>query len=85
MKKIPDISNLVKKTDYDAKTSSIECKCFSTADYNKFTSQKLDTKIKQKELVDECSIVGFINNVDLNEKVKTKAELKTIWFKLFDW
>ena len=85
MKKIPNFSNLVKKTDYDAKTSSIESKCFSTPDYYKFTSQTLDAKIKQKELVDECTIVRFINNADLNKKVATKAELKNIWFKLFDW
>ena len=34
--KIPDVSNLVKKTDYDAKISHIVAKCFTTSDYNKF-------------------------------------------------
>ena len=28
---------LVKKTDYNAKTSDIEEKCFATLDYQKFT------------------------------------------------
>ena len=49
--KIPDVGNLVKKTNYEAKISDIESKYFPTADYNKFTSQRLDAKIKQKELV----------------------------------
>ena len=35
------------------------------AAYNKFTSQILDAKIKQKELVDKSAIAGFINNTDL--------------------
>ena len=49
------------------------------AAYNNFTSQTLDAKIKQKELVDKSAIAGFINNTDLNRKVAmlaTKAGLK---------
>ena len=34
--KIPDISGLVKKTDYNAKISDIETKYFTNSDYNKF-------------------------------------------------
>ena len=34
--KIPDVNNLVKKTDYDAKISHIVAKYFTTSDYNKF-------------------------------------------------
>ena len=67
--KIPDISNLVKKTDYDAKILDIKCKYFSTADYNKFTNKK----IKQKQLVNKSNIGVFINNSDLNKKVATLA------------
>ena len=43
------------------------------AAYNNFTSQILDAKIKQKELIDKCAIAGFINNTDLNRKVATLA------------
>ena len=43
--KILDVSNLVKKTDYNAKISDIESKYFTTSDYNKFTSVTLDAKI----------------------------------------
>ena len=46
--KTPDVGNLVKKKDYDVKILHINTKCFTIADYNKFTSQTLDPKIKQK-------------------------------------
>ena len=57
----------------------IKSKCFTTADNNKFTDEKLDLKIKQKGLVNKSAIAGFINNSNLNKKVAalaTKAELK---------
>ena len=74
--KIPDVSNLVKKTDNDAKISDIKSKCFATADYNKFTSQILDAKIKQKELADKSAIAGFINNADLDKKKELHEQQK---------
>ena len=47
---MPDFNNLAKKTNYNAKISDIESKCFTTVDYNNFTSQTPDAKIKQKDL-----------------------------------
>ena len=44
--KIPDVSELVKKEDYDTKITEIEGKYFTTAVYNKFTGNILDSKIK---------------------------------------
>ena len=49
-KKIPDVSNLVKKTDYDAKITKIENEYFTTSDYNKFTKDIADNSIKRKNL-----------------------------------
>ena len=50
--KIPNVSDLVKKADYDAKISEMENKYFTTYDYNKFTNNILfDTKITQKSLL----------------------------------
>ena len=46
--KIPDISHLVIKTDYDAEILCIKSKYFTTADYNRFTNENLDLKNKQK-------------------------------------
>ena len=44
--KIPDVSDSVKKIDYDSKIKDIEEKYFTTFDYNIFTSNILDSKIK---------------------------------------
>ena len=57
----------------------IEGKYFPTADYNKFTSDILDIKIKQKELVNKSDISNLVKDSDLNQKLailETKAELK---------
>ena len=66
--KTPNVGNLVKKKDYDAKILHINSKYFTIADYNKFTSQTLDPKIKQKGLVDRFAIAGFISKTDLDLK-----------------
>ena len=39
--KTPDVSGLVKKTDYNAKISDIETKYFTAFDYNKFKGEML--------------------------------------------
>ena len=44
--KISDASKLVKKKGHDPKISEIEGNHFSTADYNKFTTDTLDSKTK---------------------------------------
>ena len=66
--KTPNVGNLVKKKDYDAKALHINSRYFTIADYNKFTSQTLDPKIKQKGLVDRFAIAGFTNKTDLDLK-----------------
>ena len=76
--KMSNVTNLIKKTDYDAKISD------TTADYNNCTSQPLDVKIKQKELVDKSVISGFINNSDLDKKssnisYKSRIKAGNIW------
>ena len=51
---------------------------FTSFDYNKFTNNILDAKIKEN-LVNETNTSGFINNSDLVKKIATideKAELK---------
>ena len=66
--KIPDVSNVIKKTNYDAKILDIESKNITTADYNKFTKDIVANDIKSKRLVDKSDIAGFINNVNLDKK-----------------
>ena len=48
--KIPNVSGLVKKTYYGTKIKGIEGKYFTTSDYNKFTCDILDSKVKQKKI-----------------------------------
>ena len=77
--KIANVRGLVKKTDYDAKISNIVGKYITTSNDNEFTSDILDVKIKQKELVNKSNISNLVKNSDLNTKLAklaTKAELK---------
>ena len=76
--KIPKLEIQSKKTDYDAKINDIEDKHLATYDYNKFASVILYPNITKKS-INESNISGFINDSDLNEKIKTlvtKVELK---------
>ena len=55
-------------------------KFFTSSDYNKFTKEMLDAKIKEKGSVNKSDITHLIQNSDLNTKLTTlatKAELKT--------
>ena len=79
--KTKEVGNKIldKKTDYDGKISDIEKKYSATSDSNKFTSDILDAKIKEKELVNKSGISYLIKNFDLSTKITalaTKAELK---------
>ena len=55
------MNNIVKKTDYDVKISDIQSMYFVTSDYNKLTSEILNAKIKEKDLVNKFDISGFID------------------------
>ena len=46
----------------------IKFKYFTAADYNEFTNEINDNKVKVKELVKRCDIFKFINNSDLDKK-----------------
>ena len=72
--KIPDDSDTVKKAEYDGKIKYIESKYFTTSDYSKFTDHAFGAKIENKELVNKSDISGFINNSDLNKKIKNKQQ-----------
>ena len=77
--KIHTVSDLVKKTDYNAEMSDIGTKYFTTSDHNKFTSEILGMNIKEKRLVHKFAIYNVMKNYDLNTKLTalaTKGELK---------
>ena len=54
--KVLVFSDLLKKTYYDPKIKDIKKKYFTSTIYNKFTSETLDAKIKQKESVNKSDI-----------------------------
>ena len=60
--KIPNVSDLVEKADYDHEIKEIKSKYLIASDYNKITNNVLDTKITEKTLVNESC---------LNDKIKT--------------
>ena len=49
--------------DYDAKMSGIKGKYVTTSDYTKITSDILDAKIKQKELVNKSDISSHVKKI----------------------
>ena len=63
--KIPVVSDLVKKTDYDAKI--LKGKCIAASDYNKFTNDILDANMKQQKLVNKSNISNLIKKSDTNQ------------------
>ena len=58
-----NVSDIVKKTDYDVEIPDIDVKYFTMSDYNKFTNDILDAKIKQ-------NTSKFIKSIGLDEKIK---------------
>ena len=66
--KIPVVGNLVKKTDYNTEILEIEGKYITNFDFNKFTKEILDVRIKQKELVDKSYISNLVKIFDLKYK-----------------
>ena len=75
--KILSVGGLVKKTDYDAKIKDIGGTYFTTADYNKLTSDILDVTIKQKELVNKSEIDKNLINISKETTSNKTRHIKT--------
>ena len=67
----PNVSDIVKKTDYDAEIPDIDVKYFTMFDYNKFTNDILDAKIKQ-------NTSKFIKSIGLDEKIKNQQQKRNL-------
>ena len=81
---MPNVSNLIKKQNKIIK-------CFPISYYNKFTTEILDAKLKYKKIVNESDISEFINNIDLDKKIKKisretglKAEQPNMKLQIYD-
>ena len=92
--KIPNVSNLVKKTDYNTKVSEIENKITTDHDHNKYitkefdklTSENLTARLKQVNLASKRDVANFVKNEVFDIKVKNvtsnKNELNELLKKL---
>ena len=70
---MPNVSDLVKKANFDAEIKDFKNKFFNTSDYNKFTNNILDAKIIRKKLVKKYV---FITLVIRNKKIIKKCRLR---------
>ena len=68
--KKPDVSGLVKKTDYKAIISDIETTYFTSSDYNKFTREILETKIQEKGLTEKSIISYLVKSSSLKKNLQ---------------
>ena len=67
--KIPSVSNLVKKTDYNTKINEIEKKItdhnhdkyITTAEFHKLTAENFASRLKQPNLSSKSDIANFVN------------------------
>ena len=86
--KIPDISNLVNKTNYNTKISEMKNKYITTADYNKFTKDIVDNSIKIKNLVTktgfDAKMTSFKRKIISNKSKHLLVENELKRLKRFD-
>ena len=88
--KIPSVSNLVKKTDYNTKINEIEKKItdhnhdkyITTPEFNKLTSENFAARLKQANLASKSDIANFVNKTDFNNKLKDVTSNKNELNKL---
>ena len=76
--KIPNVSNLVKITDYNTKVNEIEKKItdhnhdkyITTPEFNKLTAENFAARLAQENLAAKSDIANFVNKTDFDEKLK---------------
>ena len=76
--KIPNVSNLVKKTDYNTKFNKIEKKItdhdhhkyITTQELNKLTSENISARLAQANLARKNDIAVLVKKTDFDEKLK---------------
>ena len=72
---MPNVSDLVKKANFDAEIKDFKNKFFNTSDYNKFTNNILDAKIIRKKLVKKYVFITLvIRNKKISKKFRLRAE-----------
>ena len=76
--KISNVSNLVKKTDYNTKISEIENKTTTdhdhdkhiiTPEFTKLTAESFVARLQQANIVGKTDISNFVNKTDFDNKL----------------
>ena len=93
--KITNVSNLVKKTDYNTKSSEIESKAntdhghdkhITTKEFNNLTSENFTARLKGTNLASKSDIANLVKNKNFDNKLKNvtsnKNELKELFKKV---
>ena len=82
--KIPNVSNLVKETDYNTKKSEIERnindnahdKFITTPEFNRLTAEKFTSRLARVNLAIKSDIANFVKKTDFDEKLKNVTSNK---------
>ena len=81
---MPNVSNLVKKTDYNTKISESENKIATehdcdryttTKEFNKLTAQTLVSRLSQENLTGRNDIAKIVKKTDFDNKLKNSNEM----------
>ena len=72
--KTPNVSNLVKKSDYNTKSSEIKNK-ITTSNYY-LTSENFTARLKQENLASKNNIANFVKKTDFDNKLKNVTSNK---------
>ena len=75
--KILNVSNLVRKTDYDTKVSEIEKKItdddhdkyITSPEFNKLIAECFATRLKQANLASKNDVTNFVNKTNFDNKL----------------
>ena len=89
-KKISNVSNLVKVTDYITKINEIEKeitdhnhdKYNATPEFNKLTSENFAERLKQANLAGKSDNGIFVNKTDFDNKLSTQAKKNMYLLKM---
>ena len=82
--KIPCVSNLITKTDYNTKINEIEKKItdhdhdkyITTPEFNKLTGDNFAARLKQTNLARKNDIASFLKKTDFNNKLRDNTSNK---------
>ena len=85
--KIPSVSNLVKKTDYNTKIWELENKIttdhdhdkyITTQEFNRLTSENVTARLRQANLARKKDIANFVKKLILMKNLKLLLQIKML-------